>query len=67
MNVKEMTFEEFIEKAEKQIGQKIDGEVKDLTEFTFYSLKNDVLSTTDLKNIISAVKSNRELNKRNIA
>lgn len=67
MNIKEMTFEEFISRAEKEIGQKIDGKVKDLVEIVFYNLKNDAWSMNDLKDMIGAVKSARELKKRNIA
>lgn len=53
--------------SEKEIGQKIDGKVKDLVEIVFYNLKNDAWSMNDLKDMIGAVKSARELKKRNIA
>lgn len=58
LNVKEMTFEEFIEFGEKKTGSKIDGQVKELVKIMFDNLKSGTWSEDDLHDIIDAMKEN---------
>lgn len=58
LNVKEMTFEEFIEFGEKKTGSKIDGQVKELVKIMFDNLKSGAWSEDDLRDIADAMKEN---------
>lgn len=57
LNVKEMTFEEFIEFGEKKTGSKIDGQVKELVKIVFDNLKSGAWSENDLRDITNAMKA----------
>ena len=57
LNVKEMTFEEFIEFGEKKTGSKIDGQVKELVKIMFDNLKSGAWSEDDLRDITDAMKA----------
>lgn len=58
LNVKEMTFEEFIKFGEKKTGSKIDGQVKELVKIMFDNLKSGAWSEDDLRDITDAMKEN---------
>lgn len=58
LNVKEMTFEEFIKFDEKKTGSKIDGQVKELAKIMFDNLKSGAWSEDDLRDITDAMKEN---------
>lgn len=58
LNVKEMTFEEFIEFGEKKTGSKIDGQVKELVKIMFDNLKSGAWTENDLRDITDAMKKN---------
>lgn len=60
LNVKEMTFEEFIEFGEKKTGYKIDGQVKAILQIVFDNLKSGAWSEDDLRDITNAMKSDME-------
>ncbi len=47
LNIKEMTFEEFLEEGEKEIGHKAQGFVKYGVKIMFDNLKNDVWDIND--------------------
>lgn len=57
LNVKEMTFEEFIEFGEKETGHKVDGQVKAILQIMFDNLKSGAWSENDLSNITDAMKA----------
>lgn len=57
LNVKEMTFEEFIEFGEKKTGSKIDGQVKELVKIIFDNLKSGAWTEDDLHDVIHAMKA----------
>lgn len=57
LNVKEMTFEEFIEFGEKETGSKIDGQVKELVKIMFDNLKSGAWTENDLRDITNAMKA----------
>ena len=62
LNVREMTFEEFIEFAEKKTVSKIDSQVKELVKIIFDNLKSGAWSEDDLHDITDALKA--EINQR---
>lgn len=62
LNVKEMTFEEFIEFGEMKTGSKIDSQVKELVKIMFDNLKSGAWSENDLRDITNAMKA--EMNQR---
>lgn len=47
MNIKEMTFEEFLEEGEKETGHKAQGIVKYGVKIMFDNLKNDIWDIND--------------------
>lgn len=57
LNVKEMTFEEFIEFGEKETGHKVEGQVKAILQIMFDNLKSGAWSENDLRNITDAMKA----------
>ncbi len=59
LNVKEMTFEEFIEFGEEKTGSKCDDAVKELLKIIFDNLKSGAWSEDDLRNITDAMKASR--------
>lgn len=60
LNVKEMTFEEFIEFGEKETGHKVDGQVKAILQIMFDNLKSGAWSEDDLRNVTNAMKADVE-------
>ena len=57
LNVKEMTFEEFIEFGEKKTGSRCDDAVKDLLKIIFDNLKSGFLSKDYLHGITDKMKN----------
>ena len=57
MDVKEMTFEEFIAFGEKKTGQKVDSEVKAILQIMFDNLKSEVWSKDDLRRMTDTLKA----------
>lgn len=57
LNVKEMTFEEFIEFGEKETGHKVEGQVKAILQIMFDNLKSGAWYENDLRNITDAMKA----------
>lgn len=60
LNVKEMTFEEFIEFGEKKTGSKCDDAIKGLLKIIFDSLKSGAWTQDDLSGFIDAMKADME-------
>lgn len=59
LNVKEMTFEEFIEFGEKKTGSKIDGQLKAILQIMFDNLKSGAWTEDDLRDITNTLKASR--------
>lgn len=57
MDVKEMTFEEFIAFGEKKTGQKVGSEVKAILQIMFDNLKSEVWSKDDLRRMTDTLKA----------
>lgn len=66
LNVKEMTFEEFIEFGEKKTGSKIDGQVKELVKIMFDNLKSGAWTENDLRDITDAMKKNLDQKEKGV-
>lgn len=66
LNVKEMTFEEFIAKAEAETGQKCDDAIKGLIKIVFDNLKNDYWGEEDLRDIVNAIKETRAQRRKDV-
>lgn len=60
LNVKNMTFEEFIEFGEKGIGQKIDDQLKAILSIVYENLKSGDWSQDDLRSMTDAMKNSRK-------
>lgn len=60
LNVKNMTFEEFIEFGEKGIGQKIDDQLKVILSIVYENLKSEAWSQDDLRSMTDAMKNSRK-------
>lgn len=60
IDVKNMTFEEFISFSEKKVG-KIDGQLKILIKIIYDNLKSGEWSETDLRQMTNKIKADRKI------
>lgn len=60
LNVKKMTFEEFIKFGEEKTGSKVDGKLKAILRIVFDNFKCGACTEDDLRRMTDAMKNSRK-------